>query len=183
MIDEDDKQPFAAAEPAVAAATTRASERSHIRRVGDRLRTDAVDRVYINGLALPRALVRAMAEGRWRCPAGSLLRRVFREPPVQARLYDLAAMRERNRRWCEQKDPAFFGRSDDKVPPGDIEPARSLLLGELGPDMPFALDYRVSPAEPRVLYLHTNGDQWITIARDIEHLLSALRLTGSSAPP
>jgi hypothetical protein len=181
MIDEDDNLPFAAAEPATAAGAT--TDRSRVRRVGDRPRTDAAERVHINGLPLPRALVRAMAEGRWRCPPGSLLRRVFREPPVHARFHDLAAMRDLNLRWCAQKDPAFFGRADDKAPPGDIEPARSLLLGELGPDMPFALDYRLSLAEPRVLYLHTNGDQWITVARDIEHLLSALRLAGSSPAP
>lgn len=136
----------------------------------------------INGLALPAALVQAIDDGRWRCPSGTLLRRVFRERPVQATLYDLTAMRAENRRWREQRDPAFIGHPDDKIQPGDIDPTRSLLLGALGPDMPFALDYRVSTASPRVLYLHTDGDRWITIARDIEHLLAGLRLSGRPAP-
>jgi hypothetical protein len=144
--------------------------------------TESSGCVHINGLPLPTALVQAIDEGRWRCPTGSILRRVFREHPVRATLYDLGMMYVQNRSWREQKDPAFFGHSDDKVPPGDIDPARSLLLGALGPDMPFALDYRVSLTGPRVLYLHTDGDRWITVARDIEHLLAGLRLTGPRAP-
>lgn len=138
--------------------------------------------VHINGLPLPAALVQAIEEGRWRCPSGSILRRVFREHPVRAQLYDLPLMRAENRTWRASKDPAFLGHSDDKSPPGDIDPERSLLLGALGPDMPFALDYRVSLTDPRVLYLHTEGDRWITIARDIEHLLAGLRLTGRPTP-
>lgn len=138
---------------------------------------------HINGLALPAALVQAIDDGRWRCPSGAVLRRVFREQPVRATLYDLAAMRVENQRWREQKDPAFIGHPDDKIQPGDIDPTRSLLLGALGPDMPFALDYRLSATSPRVLYLHTEGDRWITIARDIEQLLAGLRLNGRAALP
>jgi hypothetical protein len=134
------------------------------------------DQVQINGLPLPRALTLAIEEHRWRCPAESVLRRVFREKPVRAKLYDLTAMREENRGWREEKDPAFFGHLDDKKPPGDIDPGRSLILGMLGPHMPFALDYRVSVGEPRVLYLHSGGDRWITIASDIEQLLARLQL-------
>jgi hypothetical protein len=134
------------------------------------------EHVQINGLMLPRALTLAMDEHRWRCPAESVLRRVFREKPVRARLYDLPAMREENRGWRDEKDPAFFGHLDDKKPPGDIDPARSLILGMLGPHMPFALDYRVTLEEPRVLYLHSGGDRWITIACGIDQLLARLHL-------
>lgn len=136
---------------------------------------------HINGLALPVALIEAIGAGRWRCPSEAILRRFFREHPVRATLYDLTAMRVENRRWREQKDPAFIGHADDKNQPGDIDPTRSLLLGELGPDMPFALDYRLSATNPRVLYLHTGGDRWITIARDIEQLLAGLRLNPRTA--
>lgn len=139
----------------------------------------AVDRlqpVRINGLPLPRALTLAMAEQRWRCPAEPLLRRVFRERPIRARLYDLAAMRGENRSWREEKDRAYFGHLDDKAPPGDIDPLCSLILGVLGPHMPFALDYRLSHDRPRVLYLHSGGDRWVTVACGIEQLLARLHL-------
>lgn len=142
----------------------------------DRAGSDAPGRVRINGLLLPLALTLAIEGRRWRAPAESLLRRVFRERPVRVRLFDLAAMREENRAWREVKDRAFFGHLDDKQPPGDIDPACSLLLGTLGPHLPFALDYRVSHEDPRVLYLHSGGDRWITVACNIEQLLARLKL-------
>lgn len=140
--------------------------------------------MQINGLDLPAALTQAIGERRWRHPPVDALRRVFRESPIKVRLYDLDALHAANHRWLNEKDPAYFGRSDDKKPPGNIDPARSLLLGLLGPHMPFALDYRVSGASPRVLYLHSGGDQWITVADDIEQLLARLQLSGldSCAP-
>lgn len=134
--------------------------------------------MQINGLHLPSALTRAIGEQRWRRPAVDALRRVFRESPIRVQLYDLEAMHAANHRWLNEKDPAYFGRSDDKKPPGNIDPARSLLLGLLGPHMPFALDYRLSSDRPRVLYLHSGGDQWITVAGDIEQLLARLQLDG-----
>lgn len=143
---------------------------------------DAPERVRINGLLLPRALTLAIDERRWRAPAEPQLRRVFREKPVRVRLFDLAAMRAENRAWLEGKDRAFFGHLDDKHPPGDIDPARSLLLGTLGPHLPFALDYRVSDDDPRVLYLHSGGDRWITVACNVEILLARLKLDEPRTP-
>ncbi|MFZ6182469.1 hypothetical protein [Nannocystis pusilla] len=134
--------------------------------------------MQINGLHLPTALTRAIGEQRWRRPPVDALRRVFRESPIRVQLYDLDAMHAANRGWLNEKDPAYFGHSDDKKPPGNIDPARSLLLGLLGPHMPFALDYRISSDRPRVLYLHSGGDQWITVAGDIEQLLARLQLDG-----
>lgn len=139
---------------------------------------DADRMVRINGLPVPPSLLCAIREHRWRCPSPLTLRRVFREDPVKAQLYDLVAMRDANERWLRETDPAFFGHRDDRVPPGDIDNARSLLLGTLGPELPFALDYRASMDSPSVLYLHSGGDRWITIARHVEHLLSRLRLDG-----
>lgn len=143
---------------------------------------DAPGRVRINGLLLPHALTSAIAGRRWRCPAEPLLRRVFREKPVRVRLFDLAAMQAENRAWREVKDRAFLGHLDDKQPPGDIDPACSLILGTLGPHLPFALDYRVSADEPRVLYLHSGGDRWITVACNMEELLARLRLNEPREP-
>ncbi|MBL9103662.1 MAG: hypothetical protein JNL82_22135 [Myxococcales bacterium] len=144
----------------------------------------------ICGLQLPPALARALVERRWRRPLESHLRRVFRERPIRAEFYDLPALRHANRRWHVERDPAFVGHPDAKAPPGDIDPTRSLLLGVLGPDLPFALDYRVTSGEPRVVYLHSGGDRWITVARDIEQLLVSLHLDGlgerrtpASTPP
>jgi len=134
--------------------------------------------VRINGLPVPTSLLSAMRERRWRCPTAPVLRRVFREEPVKAVLFDLGEMRAANERWLHEKDASFFGHRDDRLPPGDIDNARSLLLGMLGPDLPFALDFRSSVETPTVLYLHSGGDRWITVARHVDHLLSRLHLDG-----
>lgn len=134
--------------------------------------------VRINGLPLPDGLIRAMDERRWRCPSGAVLRRVFRENPVNAVLLDLGGMRIENLRWRAETNPAFFGHRDDHLPPGDIDRSRSVILGTLGPDLPFALDYRASIEHPTVLYLHSGGDRWITVARHIDELLTRLQLDG-----
>jgi len=137
----------------------------------------------INGLPLPSSLVRAMGERRWRCPPEFVLRRVFRETPVRAVLHDLESMRRANERWLAETNPAFFGHADDRLPPGDIDPARSVILGEIGPDLPFALDYRVSLEQPAVLYLHSGSDRWIRVARHIDDLLARLRLDARATAP
>jgi hypothetical protein len=134
----------------------------------------------IHGLLLPAPLVRALEEHRWRCPVEAILRRVFREKPVRAEFFDLATILDVNLRWRDERDPAFVGHPDPRAPPGDIDPTRSLLLGNLGPDLPFALDYRLSLDDPRVLYLHSGGDRWITVAPDIEQLLVRLQLVGGA---
>jgi hypothetical protein len=133
--------------------------------------------VLVNGLPLPPALLRAMDERRWRCAPAPLMRRVFRETPVNAVMHDLPAMRHANQRWLCETNPAFFGHADDRFAPGDIAPDRSVILGVLGPDLPFALDYRASLEEPSVIYLHSGGDRWIRVARSIEDLLFRLQLT------
>ncbi len=132
--------------------------------------------VSINGLRLPPVLLRIMTEQRWRSAPESLVRRVFRENPVRLVLHDLAEMRRANAQWLEETNPAFFGHADEKLPPGDIDRTRSVIIGGLGPDLPFALDYRASMERPSVLYLHSGGDRWIRIARDVDDLLSRLRL-------
>jgi hypothetical protein len=59
-------------------------------------------------------------------------------------------------------------------PPGDIDPDLSLDLGDIGPDLPFGLDYRLSREVPAVVFL--DGPGWRTIAADIDSFLRAMRL-------
>lgn len=132
--------------------------------------------IEINGLCLPACLGVAMHEGRWCRPSDARLERVFRERPGAVVMFDLPTMRRVNRRWRAETDPAFFGHPDDRAPPGDICRERSLWLGLLGPDIPFALDYRGDMARPTVVSLHSGGDRWITVAADVERLLVRLGL-------
>jgi hypothetical protein len=135
--------------------------------------------VEIDGLPVPAALVRVVREGRWGPPADdSRFVAVFGEPAVQPVFLPLDRMGA-NARWIDQL-------VDDEVrawyvcwpasewPPGDIDPVRSLLVGDLGPEMPFALDYRRSTASPSVVYLTGRG--WREVARDVETLVEKLGL-------
>ena len=133
--------------------------------------------VTINGLALPAALLSALDEGRWVAPEDeSLLERVFSEKPQHATFYTLEYMRFENRRWpeAESRVPMYLGTPDASSPPGDIDPRRSVLIGDLGYDMPFALDFRTSPAAPRVVYLTLERGRWITVAPTVDVLLHRL---------
>jgi len=136
--------------------------------------------VEINGLPLPDALRSAIEEERWVPPADRLLlARVFGEKPQGAKFYTLEYMAIENRRWpaVESRLPIYVGSPDESVPPGDIDPRMSVLIGDLGYDMPFALDFRPSRTEPRVIYLTLETGRWITVALTIEALLDRLGLS------
>ncbi|MGI5232756.1 hypothetical protein [Actinoallomurus sp. CA-142502] len=69
---------------------------------------------------------------------------------------------------------------DRAATPGDIDPRRSVLIGDLGHEMPFALDFRTSWGRPRVVYLTIGTDRWIPVAPDAEVLLDRLGLSGKN---
>jgi hypothetical protein len=51
----------------------------------------------------------------------------------------------------------------------------SVLIGVLGTDMPFVLDYRESDVVPRVLYLaSSDGFAWVQVAPDVDDLIRRL---------
>jgi hypothetical protein len=58
-----------------------------------------------------------------------------------------------------------------------IDPALAVLIGDLGADMPIALDFRTSRTRPRVLYFGADG--WREVAPDIDTLLRRLGLSGT----
>ncbi|MCX4095122.1 SMI1/KNR4 family protein [Nocardia sp. alder85J] len=133
----------------------------------------------INGWVLPAALTAAIEAGRWVAPSdAALLERVFAEPPEDPSFYTLEYMRFENGRWLENavRSPELCGEPDNAAPPGDIDPGRSVLIGDLGCDMSFALDFRISDAAPQVIFLTPSTGRWITVAPRIEDLLVRLGL-------
>jgi hypothetical protein len=138
--------------------------------------------VTINGLPLPSALVSLIKAGRWRAPADrSELDRLF---PKRGDflLYPPDYMPFENRHWIETTHRYFAGAPDPANPPGDIDPARAVLIADLGNgwDQPIALDYRASVDEPRVLLFcwrrNGNGNRWVEIAPNIESFAGLLGL-------
>ncbi|MEO3975623.1 hypothetical protein [Streptomyces sp. CAU 1734] len=47
-----------------------------------------------------------------------------------------------------------------------VDPELALLIGDLGADMPIALDYRRHGLAPRVIYLGSRG--WVEVADDFD---------------
>jgi hypothetical protein len=77
----------------------------------------------------------------------------------------------------------WLGRADVEHPPGDIEPKLALLITDegIGSDVPFALDYRASFGQPRVLQyrwrltsIYKTGNRWVEVASDFPSWLHQL---------
>jgi hypothetical protein len=127
----------------------------------------------INGLPLPEALLAAIREERWTPPDPAVLAKVFGEQPDGPSFYTLQQMEFENRHWLGRTGPVFLGTPDAVRPPGNLDPRNSLIIGDLGPDMPFALDYRPAIG-PTVVYREADG-KWALVAPSIERLLERLR--------
>jgi hypothetical protein len=130
----------------------------------------------VNGLPIPPALASAMARGQWPGVLDlSVLERVFRDRPINPCFYSMEDISQINRDWLTEMQEAYIGRPSADHPPGDIDPARSLLVGDLGPDQLIALDYRSSATKPQVIYAaYDPRSIWQLVAGSIEELLTML---------
>ncbi|HEY7074479.1 MAG TPA: hypothetical protein VH418_03885 [Solirubrobacteraceae bacterium] len=120
------------------------------------------------GHALPAALVAELDRGTWtRRAAGPRVAAVFGEEPSRsAAFYSLDEIRGETGRWARETDEAYLGRGEES-----LDPAASVLIGDLGYDRPFALDYRVQPPAVRLLSL---AGTWVRISDSIESLIREL---------
>lgn len=137
----------------------------------------------INGLPLPLALVEAIHSGRWTAPPIDKLEATFPlatvagEPIQHPAFFDLDGLQRENEGWNDETLASYLGKKSDEVQPGDIDPAQSVVIADLGPDRLIALDYRTSDEKPRVVYLTGNEQpRWVEAAPDIETLLDDLGL-------
>lgn len=98
---------------------------------------------------------------------------VFGEAPDATwKFYTVDETRAMTEDWHQESDLEWFGTGPD-----DIEATRSVLIGELGYDRPFALDFR-GPV-PVVRFMTLDG-RWVKIAESAAALLEAL---GIEPPP
>jgi hypothetical protein len=128
----------------------------------------------ILGLPLPDALRRAMLTQQWTAPTDPrIVETVFGDEAPQPCFYSPQGMERETRNFRD--DPHDVLQQFVGTPPHDIDPDRCVLIGDLGPDQPFALDYRQNPLRPSVVYLHRTAD-WIQVAADIDSLIDRLGL-------
>ena len=121
------------------------------------------DSASIGNLAVPRELVDAIDAGRWLPPHDDrVISDVFGDEPDDPRFYDLPTMARQNQRF-QSRSPAELAGDVFGAQRGlGIDPALAVLIGDLGADMPIALDFRISQTRPRVLYFGADG--WREVA-------------------
>jgi hypothetical protein len=139
------------------------------------------DAIHINGLPLPAALVSAIESGLWQTPKNrEVWRSLFSEKEVvQPLLYALGGMRGETT-WLTKAGSGYLGQIGEGIVPGDIDPSRAVLIGDLGPERLVALDYRESETRPVVIALITSEEDsgWRRVADDIESFMRAICLIG-----
>jgi hypothetical protein len=72
--------------------------------------------------------------------------------------------------------PCYWGKASEGIVPGDIDPAKAVLIGDLGPDRLIALDYRESLTDPRVIGLTSEDCYWRVVAKSMEEFMRAIRI-------
>jgi len=141
-----------------------------------------VDSLVVAGLEVPAELVRILetpAEmARIRRVGGSedarvdpkVVEAVFGEPPDSNWMFHTPdGIIGQTEYWHKERDSLFsgwFGKD-----PYDLVATRSVLIGDLGHDRPFALDYRTE--EPIVRFM-TIDARWVVVAESASDLLSKL---------
>jgi hypothetical protein len=136
---------------------------------------------WIAGLPLPRELVAVIQAGKW-CPPTDpqVYIDTFGELPDCPLFYDLDEMSRQNGSWQNSSVEEEFGYPVEGRSVG-IDPARSVLIGDLCPDMPIALDFRNSENSPSVLYRTQRGIiVWVRIADSVGGLLERLKIIPES---
>ncbi|MEU8347994.1 hypothetical protein [Actinomadura meyerae] len=131
--------------------------------------------LQVLGHRIPAALEVLLKEGRWVPPADEqVFLEIFGERPNEAHFFDLSELVRCNELWRELEPLDIFWEPEVDTSLG-IDLRLSVLIGVLGTDMPFVLDYRESDVVPRVLYLaSSDGFAWVQVASDVEDLIHRL---------
>jgi hypothetical protein len=132
----------------------------------------------INGFELPFELASDVAVGGHQLSQTELsrlkdmLNRV--ESPLP-RFFTYEEIVRENRLWLTESAGYYLGQKNESAIPGDVDPQRTLIIGQAEPDSPIALDYRSK--DPRVIYLGdvNNCSCWIEIGSDYATLIEEIK--------
>lgn len=136
--------------------------------------------VSINGNSLPQLLVDLIDEGRWIVPTDeSKFDNVFSEH-AGVTFYSIEQMKSETEWWCSLATPdsVLLGRLDHKRPPGDIDPSKTILIGDagIGFDTPLALDHRNRCSGPAVVVFDWNDKKWREVASSVREFAESVGL-------
>ena len=127
----------------------------------------------VMGLALPDDWDGLVSKPRWTAHredarvAPTVVESIFGEAPDRSwRFYTFDEVVTETEDWHQEEDPAWFG-----IEPDGIDPEPSVLIGELGYDRPFALDFRTPT--PCVRFMRVDG-RWPVVADSLSDLIVRL---------
>ena len=132
----------------------------------------------LNGFTLPHALSEDLEAGRTKLTADQKQRLTeiltALEKPIPE-MFDIDGICSENDLWERDFAHLYFGNESDINPPGNIDPQKTLIIGQAEPDSPIALDYRVDP--PRVIYF---GDidkktYWLLLSPNYETFIDHVK--------
>jgi hypothetical protein len=140
--------------------------------------------ITIEGYLVPAEIVAAIGRGAWRFPTDSpVVAALFTEQPTSAaRLYEPGLMAAETAAWRAappEQQKLYGGPGVPAEGYLTVDPQSAVLIGDLGYDLPIALDFSVSAGRPRVVYLPSCAPGWIEVAADAGDFLRRL---GSSIP-
>lgn len=131
----------------------------------------------VRGLLIPALLVKAIESGEWRQNHDlGRLRHLFGEDPDSPGFYSLQGMAEQTDGLLALEEDLlswYLGDPASSVRPGDLRADSFVLIGDLGPERPFALDYRNSHEDPEIVYMTESG-AWRVVASGVAEFLQAL---------
>jgi uncharacterized protein (TIGR02996 family) len=127
----------------------------------------------VSGLLLPSELIDVLEKKRWGCQEAQYAR----DESWSMYTYSHELMRINTENVCERLQ--WLGTPDAVHPPGDIDPRLAVMIGDEGmpADISYALDYRMSFRQPRVLEYslyfeseNVHGQRWTVFAPSFRSL-------------
>lgn len=141
------------------------------------------ERVLVHGHPLPPQIRDAIDNGTWVLPsAAEKIKRLFGQAASPgAKLYCVEGMVRETEAWANAPEEELAHYGGPGADAGDfltLDPQASVLIGDLGYDMPIALDYGfpASADRPRVVYLPAGAPGWIEVAADVSSFMERLGL-------
>ncbi len=96
-------------------------------------------------------------------------------------LHNYDGMWGKTSRFLTEHDRAMLGHPDSDHPPGNLNPQQCVLIGDLGPHQPLALDYRSDSISPSVVTLPwgenpVTDNRWLKITDSFDEFAITLSL-------
>lgn len=144
--------------------------------------------MQINGLPLPVKLQELLESGEWvelgKCTRENsnlqklnAFKKVFSQyKNPSPKFYDWESIKLANQLWDKPEVYVdYLGVKSDSYPPGDVDPSKTIIIGQSQYESPIALDCRTEI--PRVVYMSTlKGSPWVEAADSFNTLIHKLKM-------